>query len=133
MWVLKGWFTPWTMKSDHGRQHFSMVQLPLYDFWKKQFTKPLGPSLGVNQMWTKRKNHAPKSECADFFNICPKKAVLKKFDHSFVFFCLRLVFPNNKSINYYYYYYNNIYLPWPLPFSTRAPLLPLPPQNLLAM
>ena len=39
--------------------------------------KPLGPSLGVNRMWTKRNDHAPKSECVDFFNICPKRAVLE--------------------------------------------------------
>ena len=43
-----------------------MVQLPWSDFLKNQFTKPLGSSLGVNQMWTKRNDHAPKSECADF-------------------------------------------------------------------
>ena len=29
--------------------------------------KALGPSLGVNRMWTKKNDHAPKSECADFF------------------------------------------------------------------
>ena len=34
---------PWKMA-------FSMVQLPWFNFLKKQFTKPLGPSLGVNQM-----------------------------------------------------------------------------------
>ena len=44
-----------------------MVQLPWSDFLKYQFTKPLGPSLGVNQMWTKRNNHTPKSDGASFF------------------------------------------------------------------
>ena len=45
---------------------------------KNQFTKPLGPSLGVNRMFTKKNDHAPKSECADFFfNICPKRAFKK--------------------------------------------------------
>ena len=29
--------------------------------------KALGPSLGVNRMWTKKNDHAPKSECVDFF------------------------------------------------------------------
>jgi hypothetical protein len=50
-----------------------IVQLPWSNFLKNQFTKPLGPSLGVNQMWTKRSDHAPKSECADFL----KKQLLK--------------------------------------------------------
>jgi hypothetical protein len=27
---------------------------------------PLGASLGVNSMWTKRNEHAPKSDCADY-------------------------------------------------------------------
>ena len=47
-------------------------------FKKNQFAKPLGPSLGVNRMWIERNDHAPKSECADFFNICPKRVILKK-------------------------------------------------------
>ena len=53
--------------------------------------KPLGPSLGVNHMWTKRNDHAPKSEFVFYFyfyfNICPKRTVLKqiKFFYSFVF------------------------------------------------
>jgi hypothetical protein len=38
----------------------------------------LGPSLGVNQMWTKKNDHAPKSEGVDLLNTCPKRAVLKK-------------------------------------------------------
>ena len=25
--IVEGWFTPWTMKSNHGRWHFSMVLL----------------------------------------------------------------------------------------------------------
>jgi hypothetical protein len=51
-----------------------MIQLFWTHFLKKknQFTKPLGPSLGVNRIWTKRNDHASKSECAYVFNICPK-------------------------------------------------------------
>jgi hypothetical protein len=60
--------------------------LPWSNSLKTQFTKALGPSLGVNQMWTKRNGHAPRSECVDFLNICPKKADKKnKFDHSLSF------------------------------------------------
>ena len=39
-----------------------MVQL-----LKKSVLKALGPSLGVNQMWIKKDDHASKSECANFF------------------------------------------------------------------
>jgi hypothetical protein len=38
----------------------------------------LGPSIGVNQMWTKRNDHATKVNVLIFFNICPKRAVLKE-------------------------------------------------------
>ena len=72
-------------KSDHGRWPFPwsdlMVQLPWSDFLRKNNLQSLwGPSLGVNQMWSKRNNHAPKSECVFFlfFNICPKRAFKKK-------------------------------------------------------
>ena len=34
---------------------------------KNNFINSLGSSLGVNWMWTKGNNHAPKSECAGFF------------------------------------------------------------------
>jgi hypothetical protein len=46
--------------------------------YKNQFIKSLGPSLGVNQMWTKRSDHTPRSECVNLKNKCPKKAFLKK-------------------------------------------------------
>jgi hypothetical protein len=29
-------------------------------------------------MWTKRIDHATRSECADFYNISPKRAILGK-------------------------------------------------------
>jgi hypothetical protein len=45
---------------------------------EKIVLKALGPSLGVNQMWTKKNDHAPKSEGVDLLNTCPKRAVLKK-------------------------------------------------------
>jgi hypothetical protein len=45
---------------------------------EEQFTKPLGLSLGVNYVWTKRNDHAPKFECVGFFNICPNMEVLGK-------------------------------------------------------
>ena len=48
--LLRVDFMLWTIKSDHERWQFLMVQLSLFDFLKYQFTKLLGPSLGVNQM-----------------------------------------------------------------------------------
>ena len=75
---FKGQFTSCTMKTTHGRWFFFpcsvfMVQLPWSDFLKNQFTKPLGPSLGVNWMWTKRNDHVLKSECIFFFLIYVQK------------------------------------------------------------
>ena len=61
------------MKSDHGRWPCPMVQLRWFGFLRNQFMRPLGPSLGVNPMWTKRNDHAPKSECADLFFIYAQK------------------------------------------------------------
>jgi hypothetical protein len=119
----QGRFTPWTMKSDHGRWPFFHGP-----------TKRLGPSLGVNRTCTKRNDHAPTSKCVDVFSsyYMSKKGSFEKekkikFDHSFVFSCLHLLVPI-KWIHWIFYY-NNISLQWPLPFSTITHCLPLPPQN----
>jgi hypothetical protein len=52
------------MKSDHKGGPFEwskfMVQL-----LNKIVLKALGPSLGVNQMCTKKNDHAPHNECVD--------------------------------------------------------------------
>ena len=51
---------------------------------KKLVSEALGPSLGVNQTWTKKNGHALKSECAHFFKYIPKGKFWKekkiKFD-----------------------------------------------------
>ena len=50
---------------------------------KNQFIQFLGSSLGVNRMWIKKNDRAPKSECVDLYCVyvcvcvCPKKAALK--------------------------------------------------------
>jgi hypothetical protein len=31
-------------------------------------------------MWTKKSDHAPKSEGVYFFNTCPKRAILEKIN-----------------------------------------------------
>jgi hypothetical protein len=51
---------PWSRTMDNGI-------FPWSNFLKIQFPKPLAPSLGVNQMWTKRNDHAPKNKCDDFY------------------------------------------------------------------
>ena len=68
------------MEDDFFSWSDCVVQLPQSDSLDNQFTKSLSPSLGVNQMWTKRKSdRVPKNKCADFsFNICPKRVVLRK-------------------------------------------------------
>ena len=64
------------MNSSHGRfltpRYKFMVYTSRSEFLKKWFTKPLGPSLGVNRMWTKRNDHAARSGWAYSFNISPK-------------------------------------------------------------
>ena len=77
--MLSTWgrFTPSTMKLDHGKWPIPMVQLdgptPMIQFLKMiNLQSLLGLSL-VNQIWTTRNDHAPKSDCVDFFDLCPKK------------------------------------------------------------
>jgi hypothetical protein len=65
-----------------------MVQLWWSGFFKIQFTKPLGSSLGVNQMCTKKNDHALQSESAEYFKYIPQKGSFEKkikFDHSHIF------------------------------------------------
>ena len=80
--TAKGQFTLRTMKLDHGRWLLSMVRVngptSMVQLHKRLVLRALGPSLGVNQMWTKKSDHAPKSEGADFFNTCPKKGYLEE-------------------------------------------------------
>ena len=70
------------MKSDHGRWPLSMVRvhglISMVRLHKKLVLRALGPSLGMNQMWTKKNDHAPKNDGADFFDTCPKRAILKE-------------------------------------------------------
>jgi hypothetical protein len=59
--------------------------------------KALGLSRGVNQMWTEKNDHAPKSECVGFLQYMPKKGTFEeeeniKFAHSLVFSWALLVF-----------------------------------------
>jgi hypothetical protein len=77
------------MKSDHGRWPLPMVQSILKN---NQFTKYLGPSLGVNQVWTKINDHVPENECANFFYHIPKKGSFGKKKTSLIILLSSLVF-----------------------------------------
>ena len=70
----------------------------------------VGPSRGVNRMRTKRNyNHASKNE---------RVVVFLTYAH------MSLMKYSLKN------YYDNMFLPWaPRSFSTKAQLLPFPPQN----
>ena len=84
---------------DHEVKPWNDGIFPWSNFLKKQFTKPLFSLLGVNRMWTKRNDHAPKTSCAGFLNICPKEEVLKKIQVQ-PFSCLlmpSLVFTSKKN------------------------------------
>ena len=62
---------PWKMAFVNGPT--SMIRLR-----KKLVLRAMGPLLGLNQMWTKRKDLGAKNESADFFNMRTKKVVQKK-------------------------------------------------------
>ena len=100
-----------------------MIQHPWFDFLKNQCTKHVDPSLGVNQMWTKRNDHAPKANVLIFFFFkCPKRANLKKklkFDHSLIFFSS----PQNISLILFLFHITSLLCHGPLPFSSRTSLV----------
>ena len=85
---------------------------------KNNLQSLLDPALGVNRMWTKRNDHAPKSEYIKFLYICPKRTICFsniEFDHSLVLSCL--VFTSKKiHKKLIKFYYNNFSMP-------RAPTL----------
>ena len=71
------------MKLDHEGWPFSMVQLDgptsMVRFLKKAIYKAFGPlTRCIHRMWTKRNDHAPKSECVDFLIYAQKGQFWKK-------------------------------------------------------
>ena len=57
-------YGPWSRTMEEGLFQWSKFMVRLLE---KYVLKALGPSLGVNQVWTKKNDHASESECVDFF------------------------------------------------------------------
>ena len=104
--VLSGSFSlshgPWTM----GKGHL-MIHLSWSDILKNHFTKLLGLSLGVQWMWTKWNDHAPKSKCYYFFLYMSKKStfghnllsiLLPSLHFSYLFVLFVLILNFNKHV-----------------------------------
>jgi hypothetical protein len=95
-----GRFTPWTMKSYHGRWPFSMVRLhgptSMIRLLDKSIYKALGLLTRCKLNVDQEEWPCTKNECTLFFcNIYLERAVWKKikFDHSFYFSCSYHFFP----------------------------------------
>ena len=81
-------------------------------------------------MWTKNNDHAPKSECVVLYiYMCPQKGNFEKETNK----PSLAMFLSSSSILQKLFHSTFIVTTFlchgPLPFSTRAPLLPLPQQN----
>ena len=98
-----------------------MAQLSWSNFLTNQFTKPLGPSLGVNWMWTKRNDHVPKNGCVGFCFLCMSKKGSFEFFLSLhiLLFTLVFIFSSTRK-NSLKIYYNNTSLPWALAFFYQS-------------
>lgn len=107
-----------------------------------QFLRFVGSSLCVDWMWTKRNDHSPQSECADFFNIYPKRQFWDfvscfmsfsffSFSFSFLFILLLPFFPCNDNnvwpLNFILL--KEHFLSWSLDLCKERTSLPLSPQN----
>jgi len=87
-------YGPWSRTMEDGLCQWTWVHGPtsMVRLLIKLVLKALGPSLGVNRMWTKKNDYASKSEDVDlFFNTCPKRAVLNE-NQVWPFSCLLLGF-----------------------------------------
>ena len=120
----------WSMADGLFSWSDLMVQLPWFDFFKNQFYKAFGC-----QTMCKRNVDREEWPCTEnwrcwFFLIHVQRGKLWekkiKFDHSFVYivFIYSSTQKNELIITIFLYH-------GPLHFSTKGPLLPLPPQNML--
>ena len=123
--VFECHFTPWTIKSDHVAWPFPVVQLPWSSFLTKSIYKAFGPLARCKPNVNQEEWPCTKKWMRWFCLIhVPKRRVWKKV-HVGPLCCP--LFPKRFPLKIQC---NNISWPWgPWPFSTRAPLLPPPPQN----
>ena len=123
--VFECHFTPWTIKSDHVAWPFPVVQLPWSSFLTKSIYKAFGPLARCKPNVNQEEWPCTKKRMRWFCLIhVPKRRVWKKV-HVGPLCCP--LFPKRFPLKIQC---NNISWPWgPWPFSTRAPLLPPPPQN----
>ena len=81
--------------TDHEVGPWKMAFVKWFEFMARLHQnlvlRALGPSLGVNRMWIKKSDHAPKYEGVNFFNTCPKRAIFEK-NQVWLFSCLLLGF-----------------------------------------
>ena len=117
---------PWNRTMEDGL-------FPWVDFVKKKDYKAFGPLAKCKPSVTKRNDHAPKVKV--FFNICAKREVLKKKEKKIIqvwpLFCLLLCSSSLPKKNLLKFFITIFLYHGPLPFPTIAPLLSLPPQNIL--
>ena len=78
---------PWKMTSFYASTWWSNFCGSIY--FIKNLQSLWAPHLGVNQIWTKRRDCALKNEYAQKINICLKRAFLKK-NQNWSFICLLL-------------------------------------------
>ena len=110
-----------------------MVQLSLSDILKNQFTKPLCPLLCVivdQEEWlcTQEVNVLSLLIYAQKGGFVKNKYKIQLWP---IFLSSIVFIFSLPPIYIYIYYYKKIILHGPGPLSTKIPLLPLPPRNLL--
>ena len=130
--LTKGRFTRWTMKSNHGRWPFCMVQLdgPTSMVWflKKLIYKAFGPFTRYKSNVDQEEWPCTKSKCVDISSIWPKKGSFEK--HSSLTILLSSSSLPQKTFNWKFIITSFLYHR-PLLIFIRAPLLPIHCKNLL--
>ena len=107
---------PWSRTTEDGPFPWSdfSVQLLWSNILTNQCIKSSGLSLGVNQMWTKRNDHAPENRMCWFFNfnIHPKGGNFEEWNQVWSFFCLLVSSSSLLPQKKHFHYCNDISLSW---------------------
>jgi hypothetical protein len=92
------------MDHEVGPWKMAFLVVQLHDLTSMvwfQFTKPLGPSLGVDRMWPRGMAMHQNVNVMIFINVCPRRVVLKKkfkFHHSQISTIYKLVIVSHKLL-----------------------------------